>query len=167
MIIESYDELNKLNEAIDKLLNSILAVNCDTEEYAKMVDQLTRLTKVKDTIAASLLKAHESEIKEKEFEATHNLKKDEFKLKHTQAQNDLNQKLDESNLKREAHESDLKIKNLEFEEKQEKRDHPWRKISPETLVLIGANLAGIALIIGHEKLNVITSKALGFVGKSR
>lgn len=37
----------------------------------------------------------------------------------------------------------------------------------ETLVPVIGNLAGIVLILGFEKFNVITSKALGFVMKSK
>lgn len=36
-------------------------------------------------------------------------------------------------------------------------------VSRDTLATIGANLFGILLIIRHEDMNVITSKALGFV----
>jgi len=45
-----------------------------------------------------------------------------------------------------------------------------RKSSPvsrETLITVGANLLGILLIIKHEDVNVITSKALGFVIRTR
>lgn len=37
--------------------------------------------------------------------------------------------------------------------------------SSNTLINAGVNLAGILLIIRHENVNVITSKALGFVSK--
>jgi len=40
-------------------------------------------------------------------------------------------------------------------------------ISPDTLLLVIGNLAGIALILWHERAEVITSKALGFVMKGR
>lgn len=40
-------------------------------------------------------------------------------------------------------------------------------ISPDTLVVVGGNLAGILLILGYERLNIITTKALGFVIKGR
>lgn len=39
------------------------------------------------------------------------------------------------------------------------------KVSPDTWAIIGANLAGILLIIGHERVGIITSKALSFVMK--
>lgn len=40
-------------------------------------------------------------------------------------------------------------------------------MSKETLVTVGANLLGIILIIKHENVNVITSKALSFVIRPR
>lgn len=40
-------------------------------------------------------------------------------------------------------------------------------VSPDALVAVFGNLAGIGLILNFEKLNVITTKALGFVLKSR
>ncbi len=45
------------------------------------------------------------------------------------------------------------------------RETTSRRISPDTLATIGANLLGIAMILKHEQFNVITSKAIGFVSK--
>jgi hypothetical protein len=42
---------------------------------------------------------------------------------------------------------------------------PW--VKPEVLITAGANLAGILAILNFEKFNVITTKAIGFVVKSR
>ena len=42
-----------------------------------------------------------------------------------------------------------------------------KRVSSDTWALIAANLAGIILIIGHERANVITTKALGFVQRLR
>jgi len=42
-----------------------------------------------------------------------------------------------------------------------------KSVSKDTLAIVGANLAGIVLILGHERINVIASKALGFVMKLR
>lgn len=42
-----------------------------------------------------------------------------------------------------------------------------KRISPDTLATILANLAGIVVIVGHEQMHVITSKALNFVLKLR
>jgi hypothetical protein len=40
-------------------------------------------------------------------------------------------------------------------------------LSPNTMANIGANLLGIFMIIRHEHVNVIASKALGFVTKTK
>ena len=41
------------------------------------------------------------------------------------------------------------------------------KISPDTLLVVAGNLAGILLILKIEKLDVIATKAIGFVLKGR
>lgn len=40
-------------------------------------------------------------------------------------------------------------------------------VSPDTVLIVCANLLGILIITQHEKLDVITSKAAGFVMKPR
>lgn len=40
-----------------------------------------------------------------------------------------------------------------------------RKLSPDVLVGAVANLVGIGMIIHYEHVHIITSKALGFIGK--
>lgn len=42
---------------------------------------------------------------------------------------------------------------------------PSKPISKDALIAVAGNLAGIILIINHEKLHVISTKAVGFVGK--
>jgi len=39
------------------------------------------------------------------------------------------------------------------------------RISPDVKATIIANLAGIAIIVGHERTHIVTSKALGFIKK--
>lgn len=58
-------------------------------------------------------------------------------------------------------------KMLEIAEKRQKLDSAKWKFSPDTLLVVGGNLLGIGLILSHEKLNVISSKALGFVLRGR
>lgn len=48
-----------------------------------------------------------------------------------------------------------------------KNENKPDRVSKDALVSMAGNLAGIALIINHERLHVITTKALGFVTKSR
>jgi hypothetical protein len=40
-------------------------------------------------------------------------------------------------------------------------------VSPDTMLLVGANLVGILLIIRHEHVNVITSRAMSTLIKPR
>lgn len=44
---------------------------------------------------------------------------------------------------------------------------PKFNISGDTLVMAGVNLLGILLILQHENLHAVSSKALGFVSKLR
>ena len=40
-------------------------------------------------------------------------------------------------------------------------------ISPDTLLIVGGNLLGILLILNYEKLDIVSSKAVGFILKAR
>lgn len=42
-----------------------------------------------------------------------------------------------------------------------------KRISADVKATIAANLAGILIIVGHERVHVLTSKALGFIMKLR
>ena len=42
-----------------------------------------------------------------------------------------------------------------------------KHISPDTIVVVMGNLLGIGLILIHEKTEIITTKALGFILKGR
>lgn len=39
--------------------------------------------------------------------------------------------------------------------------------SPDTLLIVGANLLGILLILNYEKLDIVSSKAVSFILKAR
>lgn len=42
-------------------------------------------------------------------------------------------------------------------------DRTPEKVNPNTALTVAANLIGIGIIVRHEHLNVITTKALGFI----
>lgn len=69
----------------------------------------------------------------------------------------------ETDSKNEANAAEATLKDLEAEALRNERR--FLGLKTETLALIAANLIGIGLIIGHERLNVVTSKAVGFVSK--
>lgn len=47
------------------------------------------------------------------------------------------------------------------------REEKSAKVSRDTLAVIGANLLGILMIIKHENVNVITSRAMGLLMQAR
>ena len=56
--------------------------------------------------------------------------------------------------------------NLETLKKANAYDR-GRHVSPDTLAVVFGNLIGIGCILNFEKVNIITSKAMGFVLKGR
>jgi hypothetical protein len=46
-----------------------------------------------------------------------------------------------------------------------KNENRSRRVSPDTLATIMANLLGIGIIVGHERTHIVTSKALTFIRK--
>ena len=54
----------------------------------------------------------------------------------------------------------VKLHKLQADEKPQ-------QVSPDTLVLAAVNLLGIVMILSHERLNVITTKATSLVMKPR
>ena len=48
-----------------------------------------------------------------------------------------------------------------------KEDEKPKPVSKDTMLVVGANLLGIIMIISHERVNVVTSKALGVLLRPR
>lgn len=94
MFTKTETEKSGLDKVIDDLLANMHSAECDSEEYAKMADQLEKIYKLKEV--------------------------------------------------------DSK-----------------KRVSPDTLALIGGNLAGILIIVGYEHSHIVTSKALSFLNKLR
>jgi hypothetical protein len=65
--------------------------------------------------------------------------------------------------------SDEYSKLLEKVTKLYKLKEPYipKALSRDTLLLVAGNLAGIILILSYERVNILTSKAAGFVMKLR
>jgi hypothetical protein len=65
-------------------------------------------------------------------------------------------------------EYDIRLTRLERLYRQKEWETPKPEaLSPNVMVSVGANLLGILMIIRHEHVNVIASKALSFVVKTR
>lgn len=47
-------------------------------------------------------------------------------------------------------------------------DRSWlQRTSPDTVLTVAANLTGIAVIVGYERANIITSKAIQFILRAK
>lgn len=134
-----------LNKAIDDLLEKINDAT-DIEEQAKMVELLSKLYKLKEIDIKLTLQDAELKYKEKTAHAEQLLKEEELRMK------------------KQEQAVDSELKSLDIENKKREMKIPFG-IKPETVVLVTANLIGIALVLNHEKLNVMTSKAFGLVTK--
>lgn len=157
MLIEKFDEVEELDKAIARLLSKMAESDCDSEEYAKMADQLVKLMKTKQIIAELLLKAEESQQRDAEFLKNLELKKEE-------AEDAARTKASEHSLKIQEFEDNYALRKRELELKEKEAEKPDR-LSKDTLAIVAANVAGILAILAHERVNVIASKALNFVRK--
>jgi hypothetical protein len=134
-------EASKLSSLIDEIITQMDGEDCGTDEYAKMADQLTKLYKLVQIETELKLKTNDQDLKSQELYSNTSNKENELDDKR-------------------------RLLEVEIESKKDEIDRR-RRVSPETWALIGANLAGIVVIIGYERVNVIASKALGFVSKLR
>lgn len=173
MIIDKFDEIDQLDLAIAKVLSALEETDAGSDEFSTMSDQLTKLIKNKETIGTLKLKAQELANKAREFEESNNLKatellsKKEFESKtHSLKEKELELRVKEL-VEREAETQEThNLKKRELDMKQQEFDKP-DKVSKETLALIGANILGIAMVIGYERLNVIAGKAFGLIRNVR
>ena len=126
---DDYEE-SKLDEVIDRILETMSGVEPDTKEYASMADQLAKIYKMKEI---------ESNIRQKQ---------DETRMRQLESQANCRLREVETALKK----SDLERAN---------------RVSLDTWATIGGHILGVVIIVGYERANVITSKALSFVMRLR
>lgn len=124
-----------LNDAIDRALESLATYNPESDTYATVVDQLTKLYQMKKI-------ENDCALKHKELIIQENKVLEEIVL-------------DGKN---------LHLKDRELDQKQEELDN-FNRVSMTTWATIGANIIGIVAIMSHERTHIIATKALGFVSK--
>jgi hypothetical protein len=158
------NENDKLNEIIDEVLSAMAGGNCGTDEYAKMADQLIKLYKAKEIDSKikiadfeAIGKQNETEAKLKQADTDSYNKHEEFNTSHAFKMVEFSLKEQEARSNSELHDVEIELKKKEIED--------FRRVKSDTLALIAANIAGIIAIISHERINIVTSKALGFVSK--
>ena len=164
MLVDGFTEILKVNEAIDGLLSKLETQDPTDDAYARLVDQLTKLTKIKQTIVETKLKDFASQEEARQFNANNALKNRELEAKDRESDSNLNLKLREFDQRLVEHDENFALRKREIDLKQADAEKP-DQVSKDALVAAGASILGIALIINYERLNVIASKALGFVLK--
>lgn len=134
-----------LNEAIDDILKEMNDSD-DIKEKVEMAELLTKLYKLKEIDIKLALQDAELRHKEKTAHAEQLTKEEELRLKKM------------------ALAAETTMAELNIETKRREMKLPFG-LKPETVAVVAANLIGVALVLNHEKLNVVTSKAFGFVTK--
>jgi septal ring factor EnvC (AmiA/AmiB activator) len=154
-----FNEVYQLDEAINRAFDSLSTVEPGSEDYTNIVDQLVKLGKIKENISSQQVKALEVDNKRKDaFEAL-GQKTEQWNSELSHKERELDQKMAEA-------ENTFALKKRELDDRREADAKPDR-LSKDTLAIVAGNIAGIMLIIGYERVNVIASKALAFVMKSR
>ena len=157
----------KLDEAIERILDQMSKTDLEKPEYAKMADQLTKLYRMREIDYNFELKEIDGLNKQEEIKNNLDMKKLENLTKQQEIDANRTLKEFELRLKEKETDSNCKLKNVETEQKQKEVDNIRLGLSMDTWAVIGANLAGIVVILGYERVNIVTSKALGFVSKLR
>lgn len=169
-MINDFAEVSKLDVAIDAVLTEIND-NPGSDENTARIDQLSKLTKIKETLVSLQLKELDLENKKTTETSSADLKSREMELKlaelsikERQHNFDVQFKMREQEHKEHETSGAYNLKREELHLKKQESEKPDR-VSKETWAIIGGNLAGIVAILGYEKANVIASKALSFVLK--
>ena len=144
-------ETTSLEEVIDNHQTQMVGVDAYSSEYIQMMKDLSVLYKLQSEEQVSEQKQKEFDLKVKEFQ----LKEEELEFKREHERNESYYKAKDYTLK----EEEILIKQADLERRG--------KISPDTVIMIAGNLAGILLILNFEKVGVVTSKAMGLLIKLR
>ena len=108
------------------------------------------------------LKEEELEIKREHERNESSYKAKDYTLKEAELEFKLEHERNESYYKAKDYtlkEAEILMKEADLERRG--------KISPDTVIMVAGNLAGILLILNFEKVGVITSKAMGLLIKLR
>ena len=144
-------ETTSLEEVIDNHQTQMVGVDAYSSEYIQMMKDLSVLYKLRSEEQVSEQKQKEFDLKVKEFQ----LKEEELEFKREHERNESSYKAKDYTLK----EAEILMKQADLERRG--------KISPDTVIMVAGNLAGILLILNFEKVGVVTSKAMGLLIKLR
>lgn len=134
------DTTDLLESAIAAILLEMQAQDSTSEEYKRMVEQLSKLYH---------LKRMDDDIRQQQADRRREDEKAEYENRRVNAETVLS-------------EAEAELKRTETAERI-KESLRRIKVDHNTVALIAGNLLGIAVIVGYERANVLTSKALSFI----
>ena len=144
-------ETTSLEEVIDNHQTQMVGVDAYSSEYIQMMKDLSVLYKLQSEERVSEQKQKEFDLKVKEFQ----LKEEELEFKREHERNESSYKAKDYTLK----EAEILMKQADLERRG--------KIRPDTVSMVGGNLAGILLMLNFDKVGAVTSKAMGLLIKLR
>jgi hypothetical protein len=144
MLIERFDEIDALDGAIDAAFTKLSGFDPESDEYAKIVDQLTKLTKIKEILGNLKLKAFAENTKRTTDHSNLEQKDRELEHKKLEAERVFQGKMRELEARENEVVENLDIKKAELDLKLKESEKPDR-VSKDALVTAGASIAGIVL----------------------
>lgn len=133
-----------INDRIAKLLDEMDKLDGNSDDYTHTTNNLAKLLELKNQIIKTGNETTKLEIEETKSIDEHVLNQSRIEMEHRKL--------------------DLEVERFNTETE---KSRSW-KPSPDAIVTAAASIVGILFILHHEKVgNVVSSKALGFVGKMK
>lgn len=156
-----------LDARIAELLVELQNLNGESEQYTTTAKNLATLMGLRNDALKTANESTRLQIENLKVETTASLEKEKIET---------NAALDREKILIDGIRNDLESRKIEIETEKieldkekfasEREDVRSWKPTPDAVVGAVASVAGILFVLHYEKLGVITSKALGFVGKT-
>jgi hypothetical protein len=152
---------DRIEEELHHLLNFMGNENAYTEDYKSMAAHFTKVMEIRqkasDSTTANAMKLQELQQQLELSEATNAIKLQELQQQKSMSDDSHAIKLQELQQQKSMSDDANAIKREELDLKN--------TITKETWLTVGTHLAGIVVLMNHERAHVIASKAFGLVKK--
>lgn len=143
-------EKTDLEKAIDDAFRELNNHDAHSDEYKKIVDQLSKLYALQKLVE------------------DYNLRTTEMVNQQSLNEMDAQQRLADAEARVRLAEADARLKDIEGAAMMKDLDKKfWQRLNPDTLALVAGNLVGIGLVLGYERGHVMVTKAFNYVLKSK
>lgn len=146
-----------LDQRIDKLLEQLGGLTGESEDYSKTLTNLVKLMDARDKIIKTSNETSKIEADARRIDNEFDANQERIVLEKMRLDNDILLETRRTSIE----DSKLRLEEERFAADQEK-SRSWRP-SPDAVVGAAVSIVTILSILHYEKLNNISSKALGFV----